>query len=37
MFFAFRVVGGEREEVWPETWNTIKRQIDRESKSLNGI
>lgn len=37
MFFAFRVVGGEREEDWPEIWNTIKRQIDRESKSLNGI
>lgn len=36
MFFAFRVVE-EREEDWPEIWNTIKRQIDRESKSLNGI
>lgn len=30
-------VGREGEKDLPEMWNTIKRQIDRESKSLNGI
>lgn len=38
MFFAFHVALGLRmEQDWAEIQNVIKRQIDRDSKSLNDI